>query len=79
MKNLKTIITLLLCSTMTSIAFAANIIGTITYDKPNRLHAQYWKSKRRSNTVLMLQKVLNLKNLLFQKAKVFRTLLFTYA
>ncbi|MDE0088534.1 MAG: hypothetical protein OXU23_22615 [Candidatus Poribacteria bacterium] len=32
MKYLKFIITLLLCSTMTSIAFAANITGTITYD-----------------------------------------------
>lgn len=33
MKNLKTIIALLICGTMTSIAFAANITGTITYDK----------------------------------------------
>ncbi|MDE0485020.1 MAG: hypothetical protein OXI67_20790 [Candidatus Poribacteria bacterium] len=32
MKFLKFIITLLLCSTMASIAFAANITGTITYD-----------------------------------------------
>ena len=33
MKNLKSIIALLICGTMTSIAFAANIIGTVTYDK----------------------------------------------
>jgi plastocyanin len=33
MKNLKTLIVLLICGTMTSIAFAANITGTVTYDK----------------------------------------------
>ena len=33
MKNLKTIIVLLICGTMTSIAFAANVTGTVTYDK----------------------------------------------
>lgn len=33
MKNLKTLIALLICGTMTSVAFAANITGTVTYDK----------------------------------------------
>ena len=33
MKNLKTIIALLICGTMTSAAFAANVTGTVTYDE----------------------------------------------
>ena len=73
MKNLKTIIALLVCGAMTSVAFAGNITGTVTYegDAPARPALTINTTEQHCIT---LQKVQNRRHSLFQKEKEFRML-----